>query len=739
MPPSQADMRKWFEKAEGLRQAASPRPVRDPSISSQLATFEPLPPAEPMQSADSGLRERPPWSGGSALGWGVAPAHSAGSSHPLGIGMASARSGRDGGLPIPNLVSPSAETLDGGNGTNGGCTQDIPSATASGELALEVSELSPIIKHDSAASKRVEVPRMKSNSVQFSSRPSHDGKDKDELASPSGRSWGKATGGAAGEEDDDVHDVSAHGPWYADLVEGVRLIRKHAEKGYADLTFAKVWRFVLDRVPVLEWLPKYTMEKFFKDLQAGLVVGCMLIPQGMGYADVAGLPFVAGLYSGFAPLLVYFLTGTSRQMGIGPVAIVSLLVAEGVPVCNKLCPGDGGVLLPEPWPSCSMECQGNVDKEYNPEYWSYATCIALMSGIIHVACAPLLGFVMNFVPHPVISGFTSAGGLIIAMSQLKDIVGFQVRKGTLQNGIVDFFSNIDQTHGITCVMGSTAIIWLFTMRKLGQGKLWFAPSQPVPPRARLFGKLPWPFLTVIIYIIVSSQVGLDQRGVKITGAVPDGLPQFVFPKNFFANIPALLPITIQIVIIGFLESIAVETNFATKLKYQVRPTQEAVAQGAANIIGGLTMCYPVVGSFSRSAANASYDSQSPMCNLITGCVIMLTLLFLTKLFYYMPLNVLAAIVIVAALSLVDPHEAIFLWSSSKKEFCLLLLTFTLTAFAKLELGIYVSIALCAAEVGLPLSLSPSLALFSSLSLSHCVCVCVCVCLSSLALSLSLAL
>ena len=117
-------MRKWFEKAEGLRQAASPRPVRDPSISSQLATFEPLPPAEPMQSADSGLRERPPWSGGSALGWGVAPAHSAGSSHPLGIGMASARSGRDGGLPIPNLGSPSAESLDGGNGTNGGCTQD---------------------------------------------------------------------------------------------------------------------------------------------------------------------------------------------------------------------------------------------------------------------------------------------------------------------------------------------------------------------------------------------------------------------------------------------------------------------------------------------------------------------------------------------------------------------------------------------------------------------------------------
>jgi len=202
-----------------------------------------------------------------------------------------------------------------------------------------------------------------------------------------------------------------------------------------------MWRFLMDRFPVLEWMPKYTTEKFLKDLQAGVVVGCMLIPQGMGYADVAGLPFVAGLYSGFAPLMVYFLTGTSRQMGIGPVAIVSLLVAQGVPVCNKLCQGVDGVLLPEPWPACANVCDLNA-KKYNPEFWSYASTIALMSGVIHVFAAPLLGFVMNFVPHPVISGFTSAGGLIIAMSQLKDIMGFKIRKGTLQKGIFDFFSHI---------------------------------------------------------------------------------------------------------------------------------------------------------------------------------------------------------------------------------------------------------------------------------------------------------
>ncbi|EKX45765.1 hypothetical protein GUITHDRAFT_55084, partial [Guillardia theta CCMP2712] len=447
--------------------------------------------------------------------------------------------------------------------------------------------------------------------------------------------------------------------------------------------------------PILEWLPKYTLNMFISDLQAGLVVGCMLIPQGMGYADVAGLPYVVGLYSGFAPLLIYCCTGTSRQMGLGPVAIVSLLVAEGVPACNKLCPLPDGSLPADTWPSCNADCKGAV---YNPAYWQYATCIAMMSGMIQVVFGPLLGFVMNFVPHPVISGFTSAGGLIIAMSQLKDIMGYKIRKGTLQLGIYDFFAHIENTHGTTCVMGVIAIIFLYFMRKLGQGKVLFFPKVKVTRKMRIFGKLPWPFIAVILYTGITYGLRLNERGVKITGKVPGGLPKFSFPPNFFAAVPKLISITIQIVIIGYLESIAVETKFATILKYPVRPTQEAIAQGAANIMGGLTFCYPVVGSFSRSATNASYGSQSPMCNFITGIVIMLTLLFLTNLFQFMPLNILAAIVIVAAISLVDPSEALFLWKSSKKEFALLLITFVLTAFAALELGIYVSIALCGAEV-----------------------------------------
>jgi len=468
-------------------------------------------------------------------------------------------------------------------------------------------------------------------------------------------------------------------------------------KASEKVTSESIKDFIVARLPVFDWVPKYSMQKFAKDLQAGLVVGCMLIPQGMGYADVAGLPFVAGLYSGFAPLIVYAMFGTSRQMGVGPVAIVSLLVASGVPACNVLCPDADGNIPEDPYPVCPETCE----REWvtNQVYWDYTTICSIMVGVIQVFFAPLLGFVMNFVPHPVISGFTSAGGCIIAMSQLKDVMGYKIHKDKLQQGIYDFFAGLPKTHWQTCVMGCTAAVTLLFFRKLGQGKIFFwTPKKPVPRPVKLVAKLPWAFILVIIYTVASYLLRVDQYGVKITGAVPKGLPAFSLPPKLIESFPKLISIVIQIVIIGYLESIAVETKFATQLGYKVQPAQEGFALGVANLIAGMTQAYPVVGSFSRSATNASYESQSPLCNLITGVVIMLTLIFLTPLFYYMPKNVLAAIVIVAATSLVDLHEPVFLWRSSKKEFFLLVVTFGLTAFVALEMGIYVAVSLCGIEV-----------------------------------------
>ena len=244
-----------------------------------------------------------------------------------------------------------------------------------------------------------------------------------------------------------------------------------AAKGCSMLTPGALKHFVVDKFPFFEWLPEYSLTKFNKDLQAGLVVGCMLIPQGMGYADVAGLPFVAGLYSSFAPLFIYTVFGTSRQMGVGPVAIVSLLLASGVPACNMLCPNEDGTIPSDPYPVCPDESTCGRPLVYSERYWGMCTSVALMVGIIQVIAAPLLGFVMNFVPHPVISGFTSAGGLIIAMSQLKDIMGFTIRKDKLQDGLSDFFHGLDKTNITTFTMGIVAVVFLFSMRKLGQGKV----------------------------------------------------------------------------------------------------------------------------------------------------------------------------------------------------------------------------------------------------------------------------
>lgn len=478
--------------------------------------------------------------------------------------------------------------------------------------------------------------------------------------------------------------------WYNFCSFASKVRRKH-------LTSQALKAFSIERLPIIKWLPQYTRAKAWADVQAGIVVGCMLIPQGMGYADVAGLPVVAGLYSGFAPLLVYSVLGTSRQMGVGPVAIVSLLISTGMPACSQLCPNNDGSMPHDPYPMCKVKCDRPM--VYNDMYWTYATICAMMVGIIQSVAAPLLGFIMNFVPHPVISGFTSAAGCIIAMSQLKDVMGYSIRKDRLQEGIEDFFASMGKTHVPTFLMGTSGITFLIFVRYLALGKIFcWTPRSGIHRYIRLAAKLPWAFILVVVYTAAVYSLDLDKLGVKITGKVPSGMPNFRFPPNFIESFPKLISITIQIIIIGYLESIAVETKFATMFGYQINPTQEGLALGLANVIGGFTFAYPVVGSFSRSAVNASYKSQSPLCNLVTGIVIMFTLLALTPLFTYMPKNVLAAIVIVAAVSLIDFHEPIFLWRSSKKEFLLLVITFGLTAFVALELGIYVAVSLCGVEV-----------------------------------------
>ena len=389
------------------------------------------------------------------------------------------------------------------------------------------------------------------------------------------------------------------------------------------------------------------------------------------------------------------------QMGVGPVAIISLLLSQGIPACSKICTPTkipSNYTWPDPYPSCPSKCATGQTLNWNPEYQYMASSVALMSGVILVVISPVLGWAMNFCSYPVILGFTTGGGIMIALGQLKDVMGYAIRKDRLQEGIYDFFSSLPSTHGPTCTMGALAAFFLFVVRKLGQGRLLWWKSSRVPNWVKAAALLPWPFGLVVLYTGISAKMNLSAKGVAIVGIVPPGLPPFGLPQHFNDNISKLISVTITITICGYLESIAVETKFANQFKYQINPTQEAFAQGWANIFGGLTLSYPAVGSFSRSATNAAYGSKSPVCNFVTAMVIMVCLLVLTPYLYNMPKVILASIVIVAALSLTEWPEVVFLWKTNKKDWALCMIVLNVVLWNSLETGIYVGFALCGLEV-----------------------------------------
>mmetsp|Transcript_76481 Transcript_76481/g.205982 ORF Transcript_76481/g.205982 Transcript_76481/m.205982 type:complete len:779 (+) Transcript_76481:128-2464(+) len=484
-----------------------------------------------------------------------------------------------------------------------------------------------------------------------------------------------------------------------DTHEGVSVVKAFFRSEYERLTWAELTEIAVTRFPPLRWVPQYTLEKFRYDLTAGLIVGCMLIPQAMAYAGTAGLPAQNGLYTAFTPLIMYCFFGVSRQMGLGPVALISTLVSQTLPSCSKVCFSANGTYV-DTFPTCPAslkECKtAPYTKSYtwNPDYQNLASSVALLMGIIMVIFGPLIGWCMNFVPSPVTMGFTTGGGIIIALGQLKDIFGYKVSKDNLQLGLNDLVWHFEQTQKTTLTMSILAMLFLFFIKKLAQGKIFWWEPVKVPGWVRQVALLPWAFGLVVLYTGVSAIYQLKDKGVDVVGVVPAGLPPLRAPKNFGDNIGKIISTAITITIVGYLESIAVETKFAHMFRYQINPTQESIAQGFANILGGCTLSYPAVGSFSRSSTNAAYGSKSALCNLIAAIVIMICLLVLTPYLYHMPKCVLASIVVVAALALVEWPEFLYLWRTNKFEFLVMLTCFTITVFYSMEYGIYVSVGLC---------------------------------------------
>ncbi len=401
-------------------------------------------------------------------------------------------------------------------------------------------------------------------------------------------------------------------------------------------------------LPILQWLPSYKKDYFSGDLTAGLTVGIMLIPQGMAYAMIAGLPPVFGLYAALMPQIIYAIMGTSRQLAVGPVAMDSLLVAAGL---------------------------GAMSLSGMDSYIAMAVFLALFMGAIQLLLGVIrMGFLVRFLSKPVISGFTSGAAIIIGLSQLKHLLGFEItRSNQVHLLLANAFKNIHLINGYTLGIGITSIVLIQIIKKLN---------------TKYDKRFPAALVLVFVGVVVVSFFELYASGVQIVGKVPSGLPSFQVPKIPLERLSELAPIAITLALIAFMEAISVAKAVAEKHpEYELDPNQELRALGTANMVGAFFQSYPTTGGFSRTAINEQAGAKTGIAPLISAAVVGLTLLFLTPLFYYLPNAVLAAIIMVAVFGLIDFSYPISLYKTHKDEFVLLLLTFIITLTVGITAGI----------------------------------------------------
>ncbi|PQJ34314.1 sodium-independent anion transporter [Salinibacter sp. 10B] len=405
---------------------------------------------------------------------------------------------------------------------------------------------------------------------------------------------------------------------------------------------------ILQRLfPLFSQLSDYSREQLRGDLSAGLTVGVMLIPQGMAYALIAGLSPIYGLYASLVPLVLYAVFGTSRQLAVGPVAMVSLLVAAAVaPIAN-----------------------GNTEL-----YIGLALLLSLMVGILQFGLgAARFGFLVNFLSHPVLSGFTSAAALIIGFSQLKHLLGIDLPRSNFIHEILwSAAQRLGEVHPTTLLLGLASILLLVGLRQWNRS-------------------IPGALVAVAVTTITVWALGLHEQGVAIVGSVPGGLPSPSLPPLDWGYVQQLAPSALAIGLVGFMESIAVAKVYASRHRYEVDANQELIGLGLANIAGAFFSAYPTTGGFSRTAVNDEAGARTNLAGLLSAGIIALTLLFLTPLFYYLPNAVLAAIVMVAVFGLIDVEEARYLWKVDRRDFGLMALTFIATLALGIEQGILVGV------------------------------------------------
>ncbi|NQX93718.1 MAG: sulfate permease [Erythrobacter sp.] len=416
-------------------------------------------------------------------------------------------------------------------------------------------------------------------------------------------------------------------------------------------------------VPNLDWGREYDRATLTNDILAAVIVTIMLIPQSLAYAMLAGLPPVMGLYASILPLVLYALFGTSRTLAVGPVAVISLMTASAA---------------------------GSVAVQGTAEYLEAAITLAMLSGVM-LAVLGLMraGFLSNLLSHPVISGFITASGILIATSQIKHILGVTAIGDTWPEMIGSLGASVGETNGWTLLVGLGAVVFLFWVRRGGARALQALGMAPRP--ADLVAKAS-PILAVALSILAVIALDLQGKGVRLVGAIPQGLPPFAVPSTDLALIEKLWVPALLISVIGFVESVSVAQTLAAKRRQRIAPDQELIGLGTANIASALSGGYPVTGGFARSAVNFDAGAQTPAAGAFTAIGIALATLFLTPLLFSLPIATLAATIIVAVLSLVDLKTPSQLWRYSKPDFIAHMMTIAMTLLAGVEIGVIAGVA-----------------------------------------------
>lgn len=392
---------------------------------------------------------------------------------------------------------------------------------------------------------------------------------------------------------------------------------------------------------------------------SGITVGVMLVPQAMSYAKLAGLEPIYGLYSGFIPLFVYAIFGSSRQLAVGPVALVSLLVSN---VLTSIVDSSDAL------------------------YTELAILLAFMVGVMECILGLLrLGWIIRFISHSVISGFTTASAIVIALSQAKYFLGYDIeRSSKIVPLIKSIIAGADGFSWPPFVMGSVILAILLTMKHLGKTRKYLRFLRAAGP------------LTAVLLGTIFVKI-FNPSSISLVGDIPQGLPSFSIPKAF-GYATSLIPTALLITGVAILESVGIAKALAAKNGYELDSNQELFGLGVANIFGSFFSAYPTTGSFSRSAVNHESGAKTGLSGLVMGIVMACALLFMTPLFEYIPQCALAAIVISAVIGLVDYDEAIFLWGVDKKDFLLWTITATTTLYLGIEIGVLIGVGVSLAFV-----------------------------------------